>query len=1057
MALNLLGSNFGNQNYTPAQSGSLTGLFKRYNKPISTSRTISGKPITKSYTKRITLPEKQRMTYAEANIPDPVGFETARVPLKSVFTSKRSERREYVSSVKKYNEEATAFNTEIEKAKKQVDVYNKEVDEWNTKGRFQEITTTYTETPTYKSTITFDVPKEENKKFMFTSQTQTKSSANNFFTNIKLNPAGMPVSSMYNYSFEKKPTYFSELKRQTVERYIEPFKYIGGSITKGFGIIGTSIKSGDWTEFKEARKQSSKDLRAGVTVAFSKLKGGVKTAIATQPFRKGFGREVYAETRRFREDLKKPQRQAELTLIAGETLLSYGIFKASQPKIIQEPTIKSTIKIIETPKKLKTATLDKFVSITKYRSTTPEIQSTWFGLKKTKINYSGEILSYTPKSKGIINSGNFFRGTTSGNLNRISTSLKYLEAPIKSDLPTVISPPKSNIFKDTIFKISEKISGLPKLNQDINPIFEVYKGKISYTIGKKTITENIDDLGLLLRKQEYTLSGEKLPTGVERFKTVDIFKGQKSDLLQIDSSLIKGTLSKTNEGFKFFKTTPPENVDVKSFFIGTTDSAKFYGLIYTPKDFILKGTKASSKFTALSESRSILPTTAESFRLYPPALPSPRFTPVTSSAVFTLDSISKAQRLSNYRAFMDSFKPLTTLTPEKTSTPRFTTLEGNNFSKGFKSQIAKAERDVANTTRLEFSKTSTAPKLSKSDSNLLKPKSFDKTFLISKKQDFKLPESKKSYTPRAEMMQTQQLRLLYNKSVPKQYPKLKISERLAPRTKSYETMLAKEVSKASPRLESLRGTRTKSAKYQEMEFARSPRLYFKTNIGTGFRTGVLTGVRAGYQTQAQTEKGVLSAVATIPKIGIRTVTGQRVTPGMLTGMLVGVQTQTGVNVLAQEQTYMDNIRNYQKQTFTRPVIPRFDTRPKARTGALPLPKKTKVSKNKSLTEQAFVPAVKIGSRYKEIKSNKKMNYYYAMHKGAKIVDNTTARNFKLKPVSGKPTLFKMNAPNNISKFYKPSKTQKEYFRGAYIEKSRHAIDTLGERQGLSVARYLKKV
>jgi hypothetical protein len=79
------------------------------------------------------------MTYAEANIPDPVGFETARVPLKSVFTSKRSERREYVSSVKKYNEEATAFNTEIEKAKKQVDVYNQEVDKWNTKGRFQEI------------------------------------------------------------------------------------------------------------------------------------------------------------------------------------------------------------------------------------------------------------------------------------------------------------------------------------------------------------------------------------------------------------------------------------------------------------------------------------------------------------------------------------------------------------------------------------------------------------------------------------------------------------------------------------------------------------------------------------------------------------------------------------------------------------------------------------------------------------------------------------------------------------------------------------------------------
>lgn len=102
-------------------------------------------------------------------------------------------------------------------------------------------------------------------------------------------------------------------------------------------------------------------------------------------------------------------------------------------------------------------------------------------------------------------------------------------------------------------------------------------------------------------------------------------------------------------------------------------------------------------------------------------------------------------------------------------------------------------------------------------------------------------------------------------------------------------------------------------------------------------------------------------------------------------------------------------------------------------------------------EDAWIPEYKSKGKWKPIKiDNRKRNYYSAKELGAYVVDHASERSFRLRRLRGqKAEIIKTSPPVNIYKFYKPSKTRNPNLTGAWIEDSKYAIDTAGERQGIT--------
>ncbi len=146
---------------------------------------------------------------------------------------------------------------------------------------------------------------------------------------------------------------------------------------------------------------------------------------------------------------------------------------------------------------------------------------------------------------------------------------------------------------------------------------------------------------------------------------------------------------------------------------------------------------------------------------------------------------------------------------------------------------------------------------------------------------------------------------------------------------------------------------------------------------------------------------------------------------------------------------------YTSRTPSRPSLtPKYRTPTGSRILRPVIPKDKQ--KEMPIGEPAYDVLIKVGNKWVN-RTNGKRNIFSAMHRGADIVDNTTAKSFKIKKGTGRANIFKYNVPYNINKFYTPSKTRSAKLTGAYIEKSRFAIDTPGERRGLSVAKYLRGV
>jgi len=130
--------------------------------------------------------------------------------------------------------------------------------------------------------------------------------------------------------------------------------------------------------------------------------------------------------------------------------------------------------------------------------------------------------------------------------------------------------------------------------------------------------------------------------------------------------------------------------------------------------------------------------------------------------------------------------------------------------------------------------------------------------------------------------------------------------------------------------------------------------------------------------------------------------------------------------------------------------------------SLPLFKKFKynfLKKSKKSFLQPFKVQIKSFGKWIDVKTPKKLNYYSAWNKGASIVDKYKERSFRLIPTSGKATKLAKSFSFRKNRFYRPGKTKG--LLGAFIEKSKYAINTKSELRGITyrgiMAKKLKKI
>ncbi len=98
--------------------------------------------------------------------------------------------------------------------------------------------------------------------------------------------------------------------------------------------------------------------------------------------------------------------------------------------------------------------------------------------------------------------------------------------------------------------------------------------------------------------------------------------------------------------------------------------------------------------------------------------------------------------------------------------------------------------------------------------------------------------------------------------------------------------------------------------------------------------------------------------------------------------------------------------------------------------------------------QAFDVFVRSKGKWTKVKTKDTMNYFYAKAKGFEIADKYAERSVKLKPTKKTAKLIGVSEPFNSYKF-DWDKSKKETLRKSYIEKSKYAIDSIGELRGIT--------
>ncbi len=190
----------------------------------------------------------------------------------------------------------------------------------------------------------------------------------------------------------------------------------------------------------------------------------------------------------------------------------------------------------------------------------------------------------------------------------------------------------------------------------------------------------------------------------------------------------------------------------------------------------------------------------------------------------------------------------------------------------------------------------------------------------------------------------------------------------------------------------------------------------------------------------------------------RTVTSSKTTQdtesNIITSLIGGESTYTSTSSFLTSTSpseFSSQLSYSDLSDFTHPLLTKLTTT----TPRTILRKKPKSDSKESFKrevnlEDTWIPEYKSKGKWKPIRvDNKKRNYYSAKQLGAYIVDHSVERSFRLRKGRGQADIVKTTRPSIMHKFYKPSKTGNPRLTGAWIEKSKYAIDTPGEKQGIT--------
>jgi hypothetical protein len=104
---------------------------------------------------------------------------------------------------------------------------------------------------------------------------------------------------------------------------------------------------------------------------------------------------------------------------------------------------------------------------------------------------------------------------------------------------------------------------------------------------------------------------------------------------------------------------------------------------------------------------------------------------------------------------------------------------------------------------------------------------------------------------------------------------------------------------------------------------------------------------------------------------------------------------------------------------------------------------------KTKQQKAFNIQVRSKGKWRTIPQTKKRNWYAAHEHAMKNVDYHVERSYRLIPTKKKANVKKNKMPLLSRKFYRRSKTKNPSLKDAFIEKSKHAIDSVGELRGIT--------
>lgn len=975
-------------------------------KPRSTTRTST------AY-KKVALPKKEYVTYRGAGIPDEA---TATIPTKSVFGTTPQERQEYVKAVRDYNQQ-------VRTEKKKVDEYNKEVKKWNEKGRFQKVKTTQTITGR-----TYDITVEGLKKPTEFKQTPISNSTFgiNLFkfqapvSTIKQSPADYgwldyTRSQLQPTEQEKKVQFILE-QEQKQKEFLENLK------------LGTAFA------IKTTKERGLKGLGTAVSKEFT---------TSFNPNTKGFVLQGYEHI--------KSSPFSPLGWIAKGT------------EAVSRTGTRLVTAFPETSALAYKGALVSGDAMTRSIKTTPGLliggykKVTGYKLPDTRsLLASGYTSIYQPLSTK-------FKERTDPE--KLKAERKQIKDLFKNVKPLYETEPVPGALGDIGFKRIKPPSEFEQRYQKAKAI-ELLSKPETYAFGAELLGDfalfNLPALGQSLRGSWVRFGSRYVaPKDILSKQALDKFGKPITALPKVKSIKEQVALAKKTTGA--FKEYPNHQAIIIS---QQKDLGKSYKVLTTAEKKALK-----LKLRKLEDPGEFGATLGEgniwALRLSPTNEYKLSLLPSTKSInqpAYHITLGKRTERLPRKVLLSKGIKTIEEYQGYKALT------NPSTFGVARRSEVGRAGYP------------SLIKKIRKINPNI---HGTSENQLLKYSNVLDLPAKKFLTTPISKLKGYSEYTIIYGQPVPIRkgiisgasiYKKgsrkalfekyynikpLKVSEKGAINLSNIDKKISKEFDDflyeqgKKSHIKSLSTgifdyTNLSDSAYRAAQETR--KIKIPATIFSGLTSKLYKQNGSGYKIPTSTyslkypEKGS-TYLAKTPEYDITY--PDTSTTYDLTSTDTRYDTQTDeIRYPVSEPTY----------SVTAPERPYLTPKPNISGGRYVTASKRPKKKDKDYVsgEPAYDVLVKVGRVWKN-KTNGKRNFYSAVHRGVNIVDNTTAKSFKIKKGTGVANIFKQNMPYNINKFYIPSKTRSARLTGAYIEKSRYAIDTPGEKKGLSVAKYLRGV